>query len=452
MAWEHEVIPYDVSGEILSCYHGKTGKDPTAELSILTGKRIRLTDMDAETLEPLLMKYYPEGGSMEKERALLNVSDDFLTRVIDEARTLGSSDIHVEKYERRCRVRFRVDGKLVERYAISHEEYPSLINKIKIKANLDIAEKRLPQDGRINYTNEREQFDIRVSILPTLEGEKIVLRLLAKNVGDIGLSLLGFSEEQFPLYRQAISRPNGIILISGPTGSGKTTTLYATLREINREDVNVMTIEDPVEYTLEGINQVPVRESIGMGYAVALRTFLRQDPDVIMLGEIRDGETAQMAIRAALTGHLVFSTIHTNSAWGTITRLLDMGIPPYLVANTLNLSVAQRLVRLLCPACKQVVRRGEGNASLERHLDGDINHYAVAVGCKQCLYTGYRGRKAVYELIPVDPAVRECIRQKGEGGEELLQAKKVLLLKDGMTGLIRSLQTSLEEIASYLLS
>jgi general secretion pathway protein E/type IV pilus assembly protein PilB len=453
MAWEYGVVPYNLSEATLSCYyHGKTSGDPSAELAILTGKKILLTSVEAGSLEPLLMKYYPDGNPGGKESRFLNVSDDFLVRVIEEAKILGSSDIHVEAYERRCRVRFRVDGKLVERYAVSHEEYPALINKIKIKANLDIAEKRLPQDGRINHANEREQFDIRVSVLPTLKGEKIVLRLLAKNVGDVGLERLGFQEEQFQLYRQAIARPNGIILISGPTGSGKTTTLYATLREINKEELNVMTIEDPVEYTLEGINQVPVRESIGMDYAIALKTFLRQDPDVIMLGEIRDGETARMAIRAALTGHLVLSTIHTNSAWGTITRLLDMGIPPYLVANTLNLSVAQRLVRLLCTTCKRVVQRGEGDASLERYLDGDISRYAVATGCKKCLYTGYRGRVAVYELIPVDQEVRDCIKQGGEGAEGLLQAKKVPFLKEGMIALVRSLQTSPGEIASYLLS
>ncbi|MDR2129772.1 MAG: GspE/PulE family protein [Odoribacteraceae bacterium] len=453
MAWEYGIVPYDVDGEILSCYsRGTTNETLSAQLAILTGKSIHLTRVEAGELEPLLMKYYPRGEEGGKESRFLNVSDDFLTRMINEAKMLGSSDIHIETYEHRCRVRFRVDGKLVERYAVNHEEYPSLINKIKIRANLDIAEKRLPQDGRINHAGDQEPFDIRVSILPTLEGEKVVLRLLAKNVGETGLSTLGFNKEQFQLFRQAISKPNGIILISGPTGSGKTTTLYATLREINKEELNVVTIEDPVEYTLEGINQVPVRESIGMDYAIALKTFLRQDPDVIMLGEIRDGETARMAIRAALTGHLVLSTIHTNSAWGTITRLLDMEIPPYLVANTLNLSVAQRLVRLLCPACKRIVARGEGDSDLERYLDADITRYAVPTGCKQCFYTGYKGRRAVYELVPVDPEVRECIKRKGEAAEEVLQAKKVLFLREGMLELTRSLQTSPEEIASYLLS
>ena len=240
-------------------------------------------------------------------------------------------------------------------------------------------------------------------------------------------------------------------MISGPTGSGKTTTLYATLREMNEEWRNVVTIEDPIEYTLEGINQVQLKESIGLSYSVALKTFLRQDPDVIMLGEIRDAETAQMAIRAALTGHLVFSTIHTNSAWGTVTRLLDMGIPPYLLASTLNISIAQRLIRLLCPDCKRKIYRGYGDSELEQYLEDTILEYCVPVGCKGCYYTGYKGRKAVYEIVLVDNEIRDCIKKRGEGADMLLQTKGSILLKDCMIELVREGLTSPDEIVSYLI-
>lgn len=301
-----------------------------------------------------MVRYYPQNNSNTKSqvKSYSGAYDDFLPRVISEAKGIGASDIHIEIYEEMARIRFRIDGKMVERYRISSEEYPALINKIKIQANLDIAEKRLPQDGRIFFRSSVGEFDIRVSSLPTMNGEKIVMRLLSKDAGQIQLSQLGFSEEQLELYTRSVKRPNGIVLISGPTGSGKTTTLYATLQLLNSDETNILTIEDPIEYTLEGVNQVQLKEDIGLTFSSALRTFLRQDPDIIMLGEIRDKETAQMAIRAALTGHLVFSTIHTNSAWGTISRLVDMGIPPYLLASTINLSMAQRLVRLLCPKCK----------------------------------------------------------------------------------------------------
>jgi len=452
MAWRYGMVPVGMAGDrlVMRVRQGMLPEE-REELELLLGRAVEWQEVTVGELEPLLARYYPEGGGVTGEQAGLSVSDDFLTRIIEEARRLGSSDVHVEVYERRGRVRFRVDGKLVERYAVEREDYPMLVNKMKVKANLDIAEKRLPQDGRIAYTGAAGSFDIRVSVLPTLEGEKVVLRLLTREVGDIGITRLGLDEEQLQCYRRAVAKPNGMVLISGPTGSGKTTTLYATLRELNQESCNVMTIEDPVEYTLEGVNQVQVREAVGMSYAVALKTFLRQDPDVIMLGEVRDGETAQMAVRAALTGHLVLATIHTNSAWGTVTRLLDMGVAPYLVANTLNLSMAQRLVRLLCPACKREVCRGAGDVAVERYLDAEVERYAVAVGCRACFYTGYRGRQAVYELIAADEEVCACVKQRGDGAEELMRRKGVRTLREGMMALVRRLETSPEEVMSYLL-
>ncbi len=452
MAWNYMVIPKSVDDDLLELYidESKDSAQVSIELSVLFGININLTPIDGISINKLLLKYYPS-GAVKGVKKKVNLSEDFLFGIISEAKYLQSSDIHIEIYEDICRVRFRVDGKLVERYRIDKLDYPALVNKIKIRANLDIAEKRLPQDGRINFKGEVDEFDIRVSILPMLHGEKVVLRLLSKDAGNIGLERLGMSVYQNSIYKKAISKPNGIVLISGPTGSGKTTTLYATLKELNLENRNILTIEDPVEYTLEGINQVQVKEDIGMGYTQALRTFLRQDPDIIMLGEIRDNETAQMAVRAALTGHLVFSTIHTNSAWGTVSRLLDMGIPPYLLASTLKLSVAQRLVRVLCPKCKKGSQKGEGEKSLERYLPNDMNYYYVGMGCPDCFYTGYKGRKAVYEMIKVDREIEDCIKDSRKGIDEVLAGKGIFFLKDSIFELLRNGETSLEEVLSYLI-
>ena len=324
------------------------------ELQIVLGKPVFLEKKETSILSAYLEKNYRKRNNTE-QKSSLQYSEDFLLNIIHEAKEIGSSDIHFEVFERQNRVRFRIDGKLLERYVILKSEYPKIVNRIKIMAGLDIAEKRLPQDGRINLVSGEEDFDIRVSSLPTLHGEKLVLRILSKNSTNVQLENLGFTDEELKIYKNSVKKPNGIVLISGPTGSGKTTTLYATLKLLNTNDTNILTIEDPIEYTLEGVNQVQLKENIGLDFVSTLRTFLRQDPDVIMVGEIRDEPTANMAIRAALTGHLVLSTIHTNSAWATISRLLDMNIPPFLVASTLNVSVAQRLVRKLCSACKKEV-------------------------------------------------------------------------------------------------
>ncbi|HMR84418.1 MAG TPA: GspE/PulE family protein, partial [Niabella sp.] len=305
------------------------------ELELITGCSVEFELIDEEKLTQILEHLYAKRDTADmrlQQNYYEGHPDNFLSDLITEAKMLKSSDIHIETYEIDCRVRIRVDGLLVLRYLIEKKQYPSLINKIKIAANLDIAEKRLPQDGRIFFNRGSDKFDIRVSIVPALYGEKVVLRLLSNDATDIELENLGFSENDLNNYLEGLKKPYGIILISGPTGSGKTTTLYATLKRLNLSTKNILTIEDPIEYTLQGINQVQVRDNIGLSFAKALRTFLRQDPDIIMLGEIRDAETANMAIRAALTGHLVLSTIHTNSAWGTISRLTDMGIPPFLKA------------------------------------------------------------------------------------------------------------------------
>lgn len=421
------------------------------ELELILGESVVLEKCDSIVLQQSLIKYYRR--KKETSSKILSVredEDDFLTNLIAEAHHLGSSDIHIEPYDSLSRVRIRIDGKLIERFTIPKEDYPAIVNRIKIKAFLDIAERRLPQDGRIEFIRERLKFDIRVSIIPTLHGEKVVLRLLSRNASQLSLEAIGFSEADLKLYLERIRKPHGIILISGPTGSGKTTTLYATLKRLNVESQNIVTIEDPIEYTLHGINQVQLKEAIGLDFNVAMRSFLRQDPDVIMLGEIRDRDTAEMAIRAALTGHLVFSTIHTNSAWDTVNRLIDMGIPPFLIANTLNLSVAQRLVRVLCEKCKRLDDL-DPKSLPEAFRNYNLSKAFVPIGCSECYYTGYDGRQAVYELLPINIELADGIR-KGELELVRDQSKHSRLsLADQAFILLKNGETSLEEVYSLLM-
>ncbi|KIO77965.1 general secretion pathway protein GspE [Pedobacter lusitanus] len=457
-AWNYRILPFLVDGNTMSFYCDAASEPIVLkdELEVILGKTVSLESISSGEIDRLLSTYYfaeETGANKPAEQQVISTNDDFLAALITEARRLKSSDIHIETYEQKCRVRVRIDGMMVERYQIQRDDYPALVNKIKIMANLDIAEKRLPQDGRIHYKSSKmEAFDIRVSVLPTLHGEKIVLRLLNNSSVDVDLNTMGLSEIDMHNYMQGIQRPNGIILISGPTGSGKTTTLYATLKLLNKSTRNILTIEDPIEYTLEGINQVQLKESIGLGFASALRTFLRQDPDVIMVGEIRDPETANMAIRAALTGHLVLSTIHTNSAWGTVSRLMDMGIPGFLVANTLNTTVAQRLVRLLCPHCKTEQDFDPVGYPTQFKAPFAVAKHFVAKGCGECYYTGYKGRKAVYEVIPIDTELAFEIKQGNLYIDPLLKARKIKTLSENAFALFVTGETSLEEIFPLLLS
>jgi general secretion pathway protein E/type IV pilus assembly protein PilB len=454
-AWAYKIVPekMDAKGLYLQIDEQQPLDDTKTELEIVLGKSIFLTPTPFEEIEKLLNINYPKAQQNINEIAnlQLNVNEgDFLESLVKEAKNLRSSDIHIEIYDDKCRIRFRVDGQLIERHKINKTEYPTLINKIKISAKCDIAEKRLPQDGRIRYHVNNSKIDIRVSILPTLHGEKVVLRLLGNDASHIDILKLGFNADELERYQLAIQKTHGIILISGPTGSGKTTTLYATLKLLNKPKSNILTIEDPIEYTLDGINQVQLKESIGLNYAEALRTFLRQDPDVIMLGEIRDAETAQMAIRAALTGHLVLSTIHTNSAWGTVSRLIDMGVPPYLLANTINLSVAQRLVRLLCKQCKK-----ESSFDVTE-LPNQFKHLSISKhfkpnGCNACHFTGYNGRKAVYEVINITRDLAEYIKEQKTNVHEYCKSNNISTLAENLLTLFINGETSLEEIYPYLI-
>jgi general secretion pathway protein E/type IV pilus assembly protein PilB len=452
-AWHYRILPKRKSTRELELYCADSADVEALlpELEILFNLTVSLDPLPSSQVARLLSKYYIKENAAEgSTQVQVNNADNFLANLIQEAKNLKSSDIHIESYEHKCRVRIRIDGMMVERYLLKRDEYPALINKIKIQANLDIAEKRLPQDGRINFKLDGTQFDIRVSVLPTLFGEKVVLRLLNSNATEIDLNSLGFSAFDLDNFLVGVRKPNGILLLSGPTGSGKTTTLYATLKLLNKETRNILTIEDPVEYTLEGINQVQLKESIGLSFAAALRTFLRQDPDVIMVGEIRDTETANMAIRAALTGHLVLSTIHTNSAWGTVSRLIDMGIPPFLVANTLSTTAAQRLLRLLCPHCKNEAVFTEDLYPKQFRPFRKVHRHYMAHGCDQCFYTGYKGRKAVYEVIPIDQELAFEIKNGNMYIQKFLDERGIKTLAENAFNLFEEGKTTIEEIYPLL--
>ena len=334
-----------------------------------------------------------------------------INMILVDAIRRGASDIHLEPYEKVFRVRFRVDGVLYEIMTPPKRLEAALTSRVKIMASLDIAERRLPQDGRIKLRFNQREIDFRVSTLPTIFGEKTVMRILDKDSLQLDLAMLGFDSWSLEQFTKAIHNPYGMILITGPTGSGKTTTLYSAIHTINSPDINIMTAEDPVEYNLRGVNQVQINEEIGRTFASALRAFLRQDPDVILVGETRDLETAQIGIRAALTGHLVLTTLHTNDCPSTVARLLDMGIPPFLVSSSLTLILAQRLGRKVCKDCKQPYDADEETLVPYGHIPqglGKISFYK-GKGCATCNFTGMKGRIAIYEVMPVNQDIRDLI-------------------------------------------
>ncbi|HKZ21712.1 MAG TPA: type IV-A pilus assembly ATPase PilB [candidate division Zixibacteria bacterium] len=364
------------------------------------------------------------------------VQDKPLVKLVDgiiaDAIRRGASDIHFETYEKRIRVRYRIDGNLQEMAPMPFKYRAAIISRVKIMADLDISERRLPQDGRIKVKIGDRPVDLRVSVLPTIFGEKVVMRILDPKSLMVDLTMLGFPESALGGFKKAINQPYGMILVTGPTGSGKTTTLYSALKEINTEDINIMTAEDPVEFNFDGINQVQVKSEIGLTFAAALRSFLRQDPDVVMVGEIRDGETAEIAIRAALTGHLVFSTLHTNDAPSTINRLVDMGVPNYLVASSTRLIMAQRMVRRICISCKQEAQVPKETLLSLGFQEQDLHGIKVmeGKGCSECNNTGYSGRTGIFEVMTFTPALEKLILSGGSNQELKDQA-----VKDGMWSL-----------------
>lgn len=448
IAWRYRVIPRALENGTLLLQTDATANsdDLLDELELLLGHHVKLEPAPTDVIQRALSSYYKRTSRGEKTIDLSSKdAEGLISDLLQEARELGSSDIHIEAQEETSRIRLRVDGVLVERYRFAKSDHQALVNKLKVRAQLDIAEKRLPQDGRLLLRAGGHRIDVRISVLPTLHGEKMVMRILGSDASEIKLEALGMKAHELDEYRMGFQRPNGLVLISGPTGSGKTTTLYATIRELNEIRRNILTIEDPIEYTLDGINQVQLREDIGLGFPQALRTFLRQDPDVIMVGEIRDSETAQMAIRAALTGHLVLSTIHTNSAWGTVSRLLDMGIPAFLLSSALSTSVAQRLVRKLCAHCKLETRTRPELLPKGLDIHTFPKTYFEPGGCESCGFTGYKGRFALYEVIRLDAELSRLVREGVHDATDALQNRQIRPLRSGAIEAVRSGNTSLEE-------
>jgi type IV pilus assembly protein PilB len=439
VASKHTVIPVNRAGSTLIL----ATSDPSNifaldDIKFLTGYNIQAVVAAEDAIRRAIDKYYDQSTSLEdvmgdfddSDIDLIQDEDDvdigelakasedapvvkLVNLILTDAVKKEASDIHVEPYEKTFRVRYRIDGVLYEVMKPPIKLKNAILSRIKIMSELDIAERRLPQDGRIKLKMGRgREMDFRVSVLPTLFGEKIVLRLLDKSNLQLDMTKLGFKQEQLDVFQNAIHQPYGMVLVTGPTGSGKTTTLYSALSELNKISENLSTAEDPVEFNLPGINQVQMHDEIGLNFAAGLRAFLRQDPDIIMVGEIRDFETAEIAVKAALTGHMVLSTLHTNDAPSTINRLLNMGIEPFLVASSVNCIVAQRLARQICEECKEGDPEVDTAALIEAGMDEAAAQSAVPVvgqGCRNCSDTGFRGRIAVYEVMPMHEELKEFV-------------------------------------------
>ena len=437
-------------------------------LSRKVNKKIEVHNYDKGEIERILYKWYEaQLGYVSEDESdidtilqLDNLEDiaqeapiiRLVNNYINYAKETGASDIHFEPTKTNFIVRFRIDGILHEIDRLSKKVQPAITSRIKLIANMNIAESRIPQDGRILIQEEDENLDIRVSSVPTIFGESIVLRLLSKEKSLLNLEALGMNEEHLNIFKELIRRPYGLILVTGPTGSGKTTTLYAALNDINTPDKKIITVEDPVEYQLEGINQIQVKPEIGLNFANILRSILRQDPDIILVGEIRDSETAKIAIQSSLTGHLVFSTLHTNDAIGAFSRLKDLGVENFLLSSAVIASMAQRLVRKICPYCKEEYEPSTEEFHLlkkEFNFFEDIKTLFKGKGCKKCAYTGYRGRIAIYEILINNDSLKKFIIQEDfENNEDLvdyLNKNFKSMKQDGLQKALKGI-TTIEEV------
>ena len=416
------------------------------DITIITNLQVEPVVSTPRSIMLALDNYYGQGDSealekytKEKENQIEGQDDIYsedinnspivqlVKSMIEQAVLQRASDIHIEPMERQLRVRYRIDGTLYEKATYSTKLLPAMSARIKIIGGMDITEKRKPQDGRITQVVNRMEYDIRVSIIPTVFGEKIVMRIASKNALTRDKAQLGLNEKDLKLFDHILKNPHGIILVTGPTGSGKSTTLYTALNELNTSQVNIITVEDPVEANLDGVNQIQVNPKANLTFASALRSILRQDPDIIMVGEIRDQETAQIAVQASITGHLVVSTLHTNSAASTITRLIDMGIDSYLIADSMVGVIAQRLVRRLCPACRKKRLATEEEKMILKRSVAEKTEIYEPVGCGRCDNTGYKGRIGVYEIMEVSPKLKTIISKGGDAEDIKTQA-----LKEGM--------------------
>lgn len=454
---------------------GSRGKpDPMALLEVrrVVNAPIVIDQMPSDAFERRLSEIYSADGiraddfKMEKGEEdlaslaeglpatadLLDTQDDapvirLINAIIAEAVKLKASDIHVEPYEKTLSIRLRIDGVLREILSLPARMTPVLTSRVKVMARLDIAEKRLPQDGRISLSLGGKLIDVRVSTLPARFGERVVMRILDKEEASFDLDALGMPMETLRRLQQTLTRPNGIILVTGPTGSGKTTTLYAALKLLNDPSRNILTVEDPVEYAIDGVGQTQINPKVGMTFATGLRAILRQDPDIVMVGEIRDVETAEIAIQASLTGHLVLSTVHTNSAVGAVTRLRDMGAEPFLLSSTIAAVLAQRLVRRLCPTCKEAYEPDDAERKLLGLAPGQSAKIFRPAGCGRCGHTGYEGRIGVYELMVVDETLRRLIHEDASEADLAAQAfrRADTLAVSGFRHVLAGL-TSIEEV------
>ena len=428
-------VPEDIERAIERLYEGGTSSIGQIVEEIIDDDE-RSADEDIERLKDLA-----------SEAPVIRLVNLLISKAVD----ARASDIHIEPFESKLRVRYRVDGVLREAESPPSRFRAAIVSRVKIMAKLNIAERRLPQDGRIRLAIRGKEIDLRVSTVPTLHGESVNMRVLDKGSVELDFSALGFEPDNLSVYREVLLRPNGIVLVTGPTGSGKTTTLYVSLLELNTPEKNIVTVEDPVEYQLEGINQVHVKPQIGLTFANILRSILRHDPDVIMIGEIRDLETAQIAVQAALTGHTVLSTLHTNSAASTVTRLLDMGVADYLLTSTVNAIVAQRLVRTLCTRCREshpALPELVGQMELTRFSDDDPITVYLAKGCEHCDGTGFLGRTSIMEMLVMSDSLRRLVLRHAEATEihrAAVSAGMRTMYEDGIRKALSGV-TTLEEV------
>ncbi len=457
---ENRVIPLELKNSILKVLMANPQDKATIDaLSVATSAEIMVYTSDAEVLDEYISRFYGQESQninriiedigekgfeflreeeedigylkdLASEAPIIKLVNLFITRAVESR----ASDVHIEPFEDELKIRYRIDGVLHDVESAPKKLQAAIVSRIKIMAKMNIAERRLPQDGRIRLKIGGKEIDIRVSTIPVLYGESVVMRLLDKEGIVIDLDLLGFSPETLFVFNQLIKKPNGIILVTGPTGSGKTTTLYGALQKINSPDKKIITVEDPVEYQLKGVNQIQVKPQIGLNFANTLRHIVRQDPDIIMIGEIRDLETAEIAIQSALTGHLVFSTLHTNDAPSAITRLLDMGVENFLLSSTIRGILAQRLVRVICPSCKEVDPSAADKEELAiLGIDSDAPLFRGR-RCEKCAFTGYYGRSGIFELLVVDDDIRKLILRRADSNQIREMARRhgmKTLLEDG---------------------
>lgn len=478
---KYNIIPYRFDSATNALYLAAADPFDSAVIEFLerkTGKKIVLVLADKEDIQRAFDTLYTQSLSPEVSEALKEYQPEIakkpienigsvireapiakiVSTVLEFAVKSRASDIHIEPQELKTRVRYRIDGILQEKLTLPKSIHEALISRIKIISDMKIDERRIPQDGRFGFKLGQEEVDLRVSTLPTVHGEKVVMRLLKKTGGIPSVIELGLRGPQYKDLEEAILKPYGIILVTGPTGSGKTTTLYSLLSKLNKPGINIMTLEDPVEYQIQGINQVQTNPQAGLTFATGLRSFLRQDPNIILVGEIRDKETTQLAIQAALTGHLVFSTLHTNDAATAIPRLIDLGGEPFLVASVLNAALAQRIVRKICPHCKQTyipdqavqgnIKEVLGDLLPKAYAQGEQIKLAKGAGCKECADTGYYGRIGIFEVLKITPAINKMILQESSAKEieaQALNEGAIIMKQDGYLKALDG-TTTIEEV------